>query len=173
MRQRIYAAFGLACLCLALFIGALQINLPVGAQSGVSNFDTVQASGDVIVGDDVTTGDDVTVGDDLAVGDDATIAGYLRYTPQTTVTVVYQGVITPTGSLVYITAAAARGTRLVLTTTATTGDVIRVVNVGAQTITLTDTAPLVMEGNFAMGAKDNITFYHDGDEWIELARANN
>lgn len=122
---------------------------------------------------DVAMGDSLAIADDLTVASDTTMGGFIATTPGTTITVAYQGSITPLGSLVYLTSSAARGTRLIVTTTVPAGTLIRVVNVGAQTITLTDTAPLVMAGNFAMGAKDNITFYMDGDEWVELTRANN
>ena len=194
--RKLFAGIGISLLALVLLIG---LSSPSVAQS-VSRFGTVIAqritalngltvtaggatvtagnltatAGDIIAtAGSVTAGNDLAATDDLTVGDDARVGGFIGATPQSTVTVVYQGVITPTGSLVYITAAAARGTRLVLTTTATTGDVIRVVNVGAQTITLTDTAPLVLTANFAMGNKDTLTLYYDGDEWVELARANN
>jgi len=47
------------------------------------------------------------------------------------------------------------------------------VNVGSNTITLTDTGTLKLSANAALGQYDTITLQSDGTNWIELAKANN
>lgn len=146
----------------AALLGVL-LSLPVLAQ--ISNFDSIVASGDVTAGDDVVAGDDATVGDDLSVG------GWINGNAATAVTVTAGGTITPTGTYQRITAAAARGTSSV--TGHAAGRIVFLVNVGSNTITLTDTGTLKIAGNAALGQYDTILLQSDGTNWIELARANN
>ena len=56
---------------------------------------------------------------------------------------------------------------------ATAGRVIVLVNVGSNTITLTDTGTLKLSGNAALGQYDNITLMSDGTNWVELSETNN
>lgn len=163
-----------------LLAGALAIGLfasrpgpTAQAASGDSNVTNLVASGDVTAGDDITAGDDLSAGDDASVTDDLTVGGFLGLTPQTAIAVGYQGTITPTGGLQYLTASAARGTRLVVTTTLPAGTIIAFYNAGANTITLTDTAPLVLGGNAALGAKDTLVLFHNGTEWVQLDKTDN
>lgn len=161
MKQRFYTAGALALVLLGGLFFSLSFSRTTGAQAGVSNFDNVQASGYVQAAGDVIAGSDVTVGD------------FLGLTPQTAITVTYQGTITPTGGLQYITATAARGTRLIVTTTLTAGTIIALYNSGAQTITLTDTAPLLLGGNAALGAGDTLVLFHNGSAWVQLSKTDN
>ena len=48
-----------------------------------------------------------------------------------------------------------------------------ITNIGTNTITITDTAPLIMAGNLALGQYDNLTLRSDGTRWIEMGRSNN
>lgn len=159
-----------ALLLLGVLLVALIASHPgpaAQAATGDSNFTNIVASGDVTAGDDLAAGDDASVTDDLTVG------GNIGLTPQTAIVVGYQGTITPTGGLQYLTAAAARGTRLVVTTTLPAGTIIAFYNSGSNTITLTDTAPLVLNGNAALGAKDTLVLFHNGTEWVQLDKSDN
>lgn len=152
----------LSGLIAATLLGAL-LSLPVLAQ--ISNFDSIVASGDVTAGDDVVAGDDATVGDDLSVG------GWVNGNAADTLTITAGGTITPTGTYQRITAAAERGTSSV--TGHAAGRIVYLVNVGSNTITLTDTGTLKLAGNAALSQYDTILLQSDGTNWIELARANN
>lgn len=46
-------------------------------------------------------------------------------------------------------------------------------NVGAQTITFTETGTLVSAGNVALGALDSAMFVSDGTKWHQIAASNN
>lgn len=146
----------LSGLIAATLLGAL-LSLPVLAQ--ITNFDSIVASGDI------TATDDITAGDDLSVG------GWINGNAAGTLTITAGGTITPTGTYQRITAAAARGTSSV--TGHAAGRILVLVNVGSNTITLTDTGTLKLSGNAALGQYDTITLQSDGTNWIELAKANN
>jgi hypothetical protein len=118
----------------------------------------------------VTTGADVTVGDDLTVADDLAAADHIA-TQATAQTITAGGTITPTGMYHQITAAAARGTSSISGKSA--GRLLVLINVGSNTITLTDTGTLKLSANAALGQYDSISLISDGTNWIELAKANN
>lgn len=168
MRKTIFSG-----LIAALLLAAL-LSLPVLAQ--VSNFTSVTLSGDLIVGDDATVTDslstaDIAVSDDATVTDDLTTAD-LYLTQQSTQTIGYQGTITPTGTYHQIAASAARGTSSVAGVS-TAGRVITLINVGAQTITLTDTGTLKLSGNAALGQYDSLVLISDGTNWIQVSKTDN
>jgi hypothetical protein len=87
-------------------------------------------------------------------------------------TITYGGTITPTGMYHQITAAAARGTSSVAGV-ATAGRVVVLINIGSNTITLTDTGTLKLSGNIALGQYDSVSLLSDGTNWIQLATSNN
>ena len=137
---------------------------------------TSTLTGDVTTGADLTVGDaltavDVTASDDLVVTDDATVGSHMLFTPQTVVTVTNGSTITPTGGLQYLASPANRGTRLVATTTVAAGTVQMFYNSGSFTITLTDTAPLLLDGNVVLEPKNTLVLFHNGTSWVELSRA--
>lgn len=146
----------LSGLIAALLLGAI-LSLPVLAQ--ITNLDSLIAS------NDITALDDTTVGDDLSVG------GWINGNAAPVLTITAGGTITPTGTYQRITAAAARGTSSV--TGHAAGRILYVVNIGSNTITLTDTGTLKLAGNAALGQYDTILLQSDGTNWIELGRANN
>lgn len=111
--------------------------------------------------------DDLTLTDDMTVGDDLTIAGDLTTTCSSAETIGYDEQIDPTAACHQITAAAARGTDNIAVGTA--GDVLTLVNVGANAITLTDTGTLKLSGNAALGQYDTIILLSDGTNWIQVA----
>lgn len=165
-------AVGAAVLLLMVLLVAL--GSPTAAQS-ITKFGTVSAIKLIVSNgatvDDITTTDDATIGDDLAVTDDATIASDLTLTPGTAETIGYGEQIDPVGSYHQITAAAARGTSAVAAGTA--GDVLTLINVGSNTITLTDTGTLKLSGNAALGQYDSLVLLSDGTNWVQLAKTDN
>lgn len=155
MKQKFYVAGFVAFALLSALLLSVALTGSTTAQSDVSNFDNVRTTGDVIAGDDVTVG------------------GHLGLTPQTALVVGYQGTITPTGGLQYLTATAARGTRLVVTTTLAAGTIQAFYNSGSFTITLTDTAPLILSGNLVLGPGDTGVLFSTGSAWVQLDESNN
>lgn len=130
----------------------------------VSQGGVIVQRGAVAVTENVTA-DDVTVADNTTTAD-------LYLTQQSAQTIIYQGTITPTGTYHQITAAAARGTSSVAGV-ATAGRVLTLVNVGSNTITLTDTGTLKLAGNAALGQYDSLVLLSDGTNWIQLAKTDN
>lgn len=92
----------------------------------------------------------------------------LSFPKQTAFTVGTDGVITPTGTYQPITAAAARGVGSIVQA-GSAGDLLILVNVGANTITLTDTGTLKLSGNAALGQLDTIILMSDSDNWLQIA----
>lgn len=131
---------------------------------------TVTDGGITVADDDVTVTDGVTA-DDVTVADDLTTAD-LYLTQQSSQTIIYGGTITPTGAYHQITATAARGTSSVAVV-GKAGRVVTLINVGSNTITLTDTGTLKLAGNAALGQYDNITLLNDGTNWIQVSKADN
>lgn len=117
--------------------------------------------------DDITLSDDLTVADDATVTDDLTVVGDLTLSPSSAETIGYDEQIDPTASFHKITAAAARGTDNIAIGTA--GDVLVLLNVGSNTITLTDTGTLLLSGNAALGQNDSIVLLSDGTSWYQIA----
>jgi hypothetical protein len=135
-------------------------NLQVNGASGVT-------APDVTTTDDVVVGDDLTVTDDASVGDDLTVVSDLTLSPTTTETIGFDEQIDPTGTYHRITSSAARGTDNIAIGTA--GDVLILHNVGAQTITLTDTGTLLLSGNAALSANDMIWLISTGVAWVQIS----
>lgn len=156
---------------LAFLVGLASPSL---AQS-ITRFGTVSAIKLIVSNgatvDDLTATDDLTVGDDAAVTDDATIGGDLTVTPGSAETINYDEQIDPTGTYHKITATAARGTDNIAIGTA--GDVLLLHNVGSNTITLTDTGTLLLNGNVALGQNDIVALLSDGTNWVQIAPVGN
>ncbi len=131
---------------------------------------TVTDGGITVADDDVTVTEGVTAAD-VTVSDDLTTLD-LYVTQSASQTITYGGTITPTGAYHQITAAAARGTSSVAGVS-TAGRVVTLVNVGSNTITLTDTGTLKLSGNAALGQYDSITLLSDGTNWIQVSKADN
>jgi len=101
-----------------------------------------------------------------------TVNGPFEMAAQTPISVTNNLTIAATGSVVPIRSAGAVGTNKVIGCEEM-GRVTYLVNVGAQTITITETTGLVMAGNWAAGAGDTLTFLGDGNACYEVARSNN
>lgn len=141
------------------------------AHNAVWLLSTLQVDGAVTINDAITT-EDLTVTDDLVVTDDATIGDDLNVadliaSTYTTITVTPGSTITPTGMYQRITSATAAGTSAIANPTA--GRLLIVVNVGSNTITLTDTGTLKLSGNAALAQYDAIQLLGDGTNWIQIA----
>ena len=90
--------------------------------------------------------------------------------PPAALTVTNGGTITPTASVMELTAAGAVGAELI---NAADGQLLILINTSANTITISETAAAVMAGNFAMGQGDSLTLMGNGVVWYELSRSNN
>ena len=159
---------------LALFLSGYAV---MEAQTIKQNFEwivakriTVTLNGITVQRGGVTVTDGVTAADITASDDLTTLDLYLTQTSVQTITV--GGTITPTGSYHQITASAARGTSSV-SGVSTAGRVLTLVNIGSNTITLTDTGTLKLAGNAALGQYDSITLLSDGTNWIQVSKADN
>lgn len=184
---------------LALALLLVSIGAPLYAQSRqsfewvvarrltVRNTANIEAGGLTVAGgvttDDLTASDDLAVTDDLTVSGDATVTGGstlngdvfldddLTFEEQTVIEVSDDSTITPLGVYTPISSTAATGTSDIAA--GDEGQLLILYNVGAQTITLTDTGDLLLSGNAALGADDNITLLFDGADWVELAQVDN
>jgi hypothetical protein len=59
-------------------------------------------------------------------------------------------------------------------TNAERGQLLTVVNIGTNSVTISDTAGVTeTAGSFVMGQYDSITFRYISDRWVETARSNN
>lgn len=96
----------------------------------------------------------------------------LGLTQQSTQTITAGGTITPTGAYHQIIATAARGTSSVAGVNAAER-VVTLVNVGSNTITLTDTGTLKLGGNAVLGQFDSLTLLSDDTNWIQLSKSDN
>lgn len=154
---------------------ALLLTLTLGgvlqAQGSRSVFSWV-ISDRLTVANSATVGDDLTVADNMAAND-TIIADFETTTPQTSLLLTMNGWITPTGSIQPIRAAGAVSINSTRIAPGFTGQKLTLVNYGANTVTITETAPHLMAGNFAIGTGDNITMIYSGTAWIETARVNN
>lgn len=97
---------------------------------------------------------------------------FLQPVKQTRIVVTEGSTITPVGTNQPISSTGAVGTSSIAAPTGV-NNILYLVNVGSQTITLTDTGTLKLAGNFAMGVTDGITLMFDGTNWVEMARSNN
>lgn len=131
--------------------------------AGVDQF-TVSNTGDATVTDDLIVTDD-------ASANDLTVADFVNITAQTAITLENGSVLTPTGSIQPVQSAAAAGVSGADIVHVT--DYLVLVNVGAQTITFTETTGLISAGNVALGAGDVSTLIWVDDGWYEQNRSNN
>lgn len=113
----------------------------------------------------------VSMGGDLSVADDSTFGGTLIYTPATTQTVTMNDAITADSAVVLLTSAGTVNTSNVAC--GPNGAQVTYINVGAQSIVLTDTGTLKLSGNTTLGALDNIVLQSVWGNCIEIAQADN
>ena len=101
------------------------------------------------------------------------VTNFYRAQPRTALTITMNGSINATGTYQPLTAAGAvsvSGDNLVVEPS---GTLLTLVNVGSNTITITETANMVSAGNIALGAGDTATFWSNGSDWYQVAASNN
>jgi len=112
-----------------------------------------------------------TVAGTLGITGSTTVGGLFLLSKQGNVTVTDGGEIAATKSFVPLTAAGAVGTSNI--TTGAAGQLLVLMNVGSNTITITDTGTIMLAGDCALGQYDTLTLISDGTNWLEITRANN
>lgn len=101
------------------------------------------------------------------------ITNFYRAQPRTTIVVTTNGSLNPTGTYQPISSTAAAATSGANITVKPAGTILTLVNVGAQTITFTETGTLISAGNVALGTMDAATFYSNGTNWYQVSASNN
>ena len=101
------------------------------------------------------------------------ITNFYRAVPRTALTVTMNGTINPTGTYQRLTAAGAVSVSGDSVTVEPAGTILILVNSGAQTITITETANIKSAGNIALGTLDSATLVSDGSDWYQIAASNN
>lgn len=183
MKQRILLTIGLIAVLVVALAG------PVGAQTSrlrtpwlIATRATIGLGQLTAMGS--TSLQATTVGSTLAVtgaqtnaasitqsDGNLTVADKLIATGQTTATVAMNGTITPVGTTTLISAAGAVGTSSIAA--GTNGQLLLLVNVGSNAITITDTGTLKLAGNVALGQFDTLQLVSDGFNWYQIGTANN
>ena len=136
--------------------GALTIN--GGATLGALTADTLNITGNA------------DVSGNLEVVDHLLTQEHFYMIPPAAVTVTDNGIITPTGAVVELTAA---GTVASSLAPAGDGQFLILINTANQTITISETSTARIAGDFAMGQYDTLTLIGQGVTWHEVARSNN
>ena len=101
------------------------------------------------------------------------VTNFYRAQPRTTQTVVNDYVINPTGTYTRLTSAEAVATSGGTITVEPAGTLLVLVNVGSNSITITETGTLKSAGNIALGALDSATLLSDGTNWYQIGASNN
>lgn len=96
---------------------------------------------------------------------------FIRFQPRTAITVTQDLDVNATGTYQRLTAAGAVGTASV--TIKPAGTYLILVNVGANSITITETALIKSAGNIVLGQYDSATLLSDGTNWFQVAASNN
>lgn len=101
------------------------------------------------------------------------IANFFRAQPRTALVVTNGGTINSTGTYQRLTSAGNVGTEGTRVTIKAAGTILTLVNVGANTITLTETGVFTSAGNIALGPGDSATLYSNGAAWTQVGGSNN
>jgi len=176
LRRRALNVLMITLAAMLIAAGALR---PVEAQStGRALFNwiiadkiLVQDGGLTVTGS--STLSDSSVTGDLSVSDDLTVASTIGASPQTTLTLTMNGWLTPTGTLQLVSAAGAVSVSGARIAPGAQGDVVTLLNVGAQTITISETTGLISAGNIALGTLDSATLIYRQSSWYQIAASNN
>lgn len=99
------------------------------------------------------------------------LAADVRFTSQTAITITQSGSLVPTGTYQPIQAGGAVSFSTI--TAGTAGDLLVLINISANAITITDTGVIMLSGNLALSQYDTVTLWSDGTNWIQLATSNN
>lgn len=109
----------------------------------------------------------------VTVFSNLSIQAFFRTQPRTAITVTDNSTINATGTYQRLTAAGAVGTSGDNLTIKPAGTLLTLVNVGSNTITITETANIKSAGNVALGTLDTATFLSDGSDWYQVSGSNN
>lgn len=149
------------------------VTTPVAGDTEFTNVVTT----DLFVGDDATITSDLSVGDDAAITDDLAIGGWVGIAASTTISLTAGGIITPTGTYVPLTSAAAvtTSTSTAIANGTTAGDLLVLRNANASDAITIDGAGGNVEcgANIALGANDVLTLFWNGSDWTCLALRDN
>ena len=159
--------------------GASDLQGPVSSSAGgVTVTDNVIITGTMNVYGNINSGvGGVTLTDSLRVTGDSTfvaavsIGTFLRAAKETAIAVTMDSYITPTGTLQQVTAVGACATANIAA--GTDGDILILLNSGAQTITISDTGTLKLSGNIALTGDDILMLVSNGTNWYEIAHIAN
>lgn len=110
---------------------------------------------------------DVRVRGRFMVDGQALMGDMVRYIPQS-VTVGASTVITPESSYIKLTSAASIGTRMIVTGTQYRDSRLLLHNIGSFTVTLTNTAPLVLGANVVLGPNESTELIGTGTTWVKI-----
>lgn len=102
------------------------------------------------------------------------VGAFYRAYPRTAITVTMDGWLTPTGTYARIQnasgAVATSGAKIAVKPA---GTILFLVNVGANTITFTETGTLTSAGNIVLGQNDSATLISDGSAYYQIGASNN
>ena len=102
-----------------------------------------------------------------------TVGTFLQLSPGAPQTIITGTAgITPTTSLHQLTSAGTVANTMSVTGF-TAGQVVILVNVGSNTITITDTGTTMLSANIALGQYDTLMVYFDGTNWVQISTADN
>jgi glucan phosphoethanolaminetransferase (alkaline phosphatase superfamily) len=103
----------------------------------------------------------------------ASVGTFLALTPGAMQVVSPDSTITPVASYQPISSTAAVGTSSIAAMAS--GTMLRLVNIGTQTITITDTGTLYLSGNIALGENDSLLLLSKGvgQGWVQVSTSNN
>lgn len=98
---------------------------------------------------------------------------FLRVSTKPVRVVTMNGTLNPFGTHQPISSTAAVATSGANITVKPSGSLLILRNVGANTITFTETGTLISAGNVALGAGDSATLVSDGTNWYQIGASNN
>lgn len=101
------------------------------------------------------------------------VTNFYRMLPRTVITVTMNGTINATGSFQRLAAAGAVSVSGDSVVVEPAGTILTLVNTGAATITITETANVKSAGNIVLGTLDSATLLSDGSDWYQTAASNN
>lgn len=183
-KQRQWLAWMIVAIVLTLVSIFFGVTYPVPAppdpvqQLGTTNFDTLELS------EDLSVGDDATITDDAAIGGDATVTGALEVTGNTTLSgILYPSsadltisvagqAVTPTTTAIHLDSAGAIS--MTLAACVPDGQMLWLYGDDANTITINDTNIRSTDGNaVTIGQYDVVGFMCMDTEWNHVAKSAN
>lgn len=137
--------------------------------------DDLSVLGDAGISGDATVSDDATIGDDAAIGGNATVAGFVIQTA-TSLSVTNRALVTPTASVMLLTASDVNGGGPITNTIAApgaglVGAMVTFINAGPTNIVLTDVAGTANQsGDTTLGTDDAVPLYAvTALKWVQVA----